>query len=146
MIQARSHDHNVLLVCVSSPEHFAQVIEVLGVPHGNHDIAWPHAEGFVLRLFVSIDAELVEALRLSRSFSRHAPLGIRKESKENQTESDAADGRLIFGEEVYQRRDEQHGRNQNYAEGKFAAFAKGNISGHLPFTFCRLGVAQYEHS
>src|SRR6266480_2820736 len=128
MIQARSHDHNVLLVYVSSPEHFAKVIEVLGVPHGNHDVAWPHAEGFVLGLFVSIDAELVKALRLSRTFSRHAALGIRKEGKENQTEGDTADGRLIFGEEVHQRGKEQYGRNQNYAEGKFAAVAKRNIS------------------
>src|SRR6266516_4017596 len=99
MIQARSHDHDVLLVCVSSTEHFPQVIEVFRVPHRNHNVAWPYAEGFVLRLFVAIDAELVKAFRLSRSFSRHAALGIRKEAKENQTEGDTADGRLIFSEE-----------------------------------------------
>src|SRR6266536_4126394 len=100
MVEPSSLDDYILLVCVGPPQHFAQVIEVFGVPHSNYDVARPHSEGFVLGLFVTINAELIKALRLPGPLFRYAPLGIGKERKENQAECNPTDGLLICREEV----------------------------------------------
>ena len=116
MIEPRRHHNYVLLGGVGTPQNLAEIIQVFGIANGNNNVARAHAEGFVLWLFVTINSKLIEAFRLSGTFSRNSAFGIGKQSEEHQAERNAADRRFIFREEIHDGGKEQDGRDQNYAK------------------------------
>ena len=143
-IQAGGHHDHILLGGVGSTQHLSQVVEIFGIADSDHNVSGPHAQRFVLRLFVPVDPKLVQALRFARALSRNPPLRIRKNGKEHDTERYAANRGLILSKKIDDRSNEQHGTDENDTERQLTAIPKRNVQRNFPFAFFRLGIAEYQ--
>ena len=70
MVKARAHHDDILLGGVGMAEDVAQVVQIARIAHRNQDVAGPHAHGAAAQFLIAVDAELIEALRLSLARSR----------------------------------------------------------------------------
>src|SRR5436190_6851045 len=143
-IQAGGHHDHILLGGLGSAQHLAQVVKILRIADRDHNVSGPHAQRFVLRLFVPVNPKLVQALRLARALPRNPPLRIGKNGKEHDTERYAANRGLILSEKIDDRSNEQHGTDQNHAERQLTAMTQWNVQRHFPFAFFRFGIAEYQ--
>ena len=64
MDHASRHDYDIGLAVSVFRQHVSQVVEVLGVAHGDQYVAGPHLHGLGVQLFLRLNAELLQ-LRLA---------------------------------------------------------------------------------
>src|SRR5690242_14281407 len=99
VIQTGAENDYILTIGISLPQNVAQVIEIARIAHRHQDVPRPNTHGSAAQLLVAVNTELIQTLRLARTFPRNSPLGIAENGKEDRAERHAGNGRFLFGEE-----------------------------------------------
>src|ERR1019366_3570578 len=138
------HD-DVDLAGVGLEQDALQVLQAVGIAHGDHDVAGTHVDGLFGNFRMRIQAELFGLRPLRGLEFAMVEVADLEDDEEGDGEDDAGNGRGLLGEHVDHSEGEQGNGDHHQAERNFG-FADVEIKRHSPISVARLLPAQHEHA
>src|ERR1035437_1060174 len=142
---AHGEHHDVHLAGVGLTQDALQVLHVVGIAHGNQQVAGTHVDGLFGDFRMGIQAELLGLRPMRELAFAIVDVAELENDEEGDGEEGPGNGRRLFGEHIDHGEGEQRDGDHHQADWNFG-FADVEIERHFPIARARLLVAQHEHA